>query len=210
MRTVLKTLVALGLTTTLSNLALLADGACATAAGTCPATAAAKDAACCASKEACCATTATATAAANTCPASSSKLVKVSYRVNGMTCVGCETKVTGALSQIAGVSEPAACAQSKAVKLVYDPTKVKEDQLLAAINKTGFKVEAETIDLKVDGLKCGACSDKVSKKLASVKGVQEQKVCHEGQKALVTFDPHKVSRKDIIAAIDTTGFKVVQ
>lgn len=209
MRTVLKTLVALGLTTTLSSLALVADGACATAAaGTCPATAAAKDAACCASKEACCKTT--ATAAANTCPASDSKLVKVSYRVSGMTCAGCESKVTGALSKIAGVSEPAACAESKAVKLAYDPTKVKEDQLLAALNKTGFKVEAETIDLKVDGLKCGACSDKVSKKLASVKGVQEQKVCHEGQKAVVTFDPHKVSRKDIIAAIDTTGFKVVQ
>jgi len=205
-RTILKNFVVIGLASTLPALALLADGACASTT-TCPAAGAAKEA-CCAATEACCASKA---AAASTCPADSqAKLVKISYKVTGMTCAGCETKVTGVLSKIEGVSEPAACAESKQVKLAYDPTKVKEDQLMAAINKTGFKVEAETIDLKVEGMKCGACSDKVGKKLAGVKGVSEQKVCHEGQQALVTFDPTKVSRKDIIAAIDSTGFKVAQ
>lgn len=200
MRNTLKNLVVIGVAGTLPALALLAEE-------TCPVSAAAKEA-CCATADACCASKAVAAAA---CPADSqAKLVKVSYKVAGMSCVACETKVKAELAKIAGVSEPAACAESKQVKLAYDPTKVKEDQLMAAINKTGFKVEAELVDLKVEGMKCAACSTKVSQKLAAVKGVSEQKVCHEGQKALVTFDPNKVSRKDIIAAIDSTGFKVAQ
>jgi copper ion binding protein len=200
MRNTLKNLVVIGVAGTLPALALLAEE-------TCPASAAAKEA-CCATADACCASKAVAAA---TCPADSqAKLVKVSYKVAGMSCAACETKVKGELAKIAGVSEPAACAESKQVKLAYDPAKVKEDQLMAAINKIGFKVEAEMVDLKVEGMKCTACSTKVSQKLAAVKGVSEQQVCHEGQKALVTFDPNKVSRKDIIAAIDSTGFKVAQ
>ncbi len=199
MQRLIKNLVLLGLTTTLPSLALVAGEECCQAGATCPVAGAAKDA-CCAEK----------TAAVTKAAAAHSKLVKVDYKVTGMTRGGCETKVKDALAKIEGVSEPSACSDAKQVKLAYDASKVKEEQLMAAINKLGFKVEAETVDLKVEGLKCGACSEKVSKKLASVKGVSEQKVCHEAQHAVVTFDPNKVSRKDIVAAIDGTGFKVVQ
>lgn len=204
MRTVLKNFVVIGLAGVLPGLGLRADEA---KAATCPVAGATKEA-CCASTEACCPAK---TAAAATCPADSqAKLVKISYKVTGMSCAACEAKVTGTLTKIEGVREPSACAESKQVKLAYDPAKVKEDQLMAAIIKTGFKVEAETVDLKVEGMKCSACSEKVSNKLAGVKGVSERKVCHEAQNAVVTFDPNKVSRKDIIAAIDSTGFKVAQ
>jgi copper ion binding protein len=200
MRTLIKTLLTLGVATALPTLTRAGGEACAAAAGTCPASAAAKAGECCPASG--------ATAAAKT--AKNDKLVKVDYKVSGMTCAGCETKLTTALNAIDGVSDASACSESKMAKLAFDPAKVKDDQLLAAITKAGFKVEAETVALKVDGMTCGACSDKVSKKLASVKGVSEQKVCHESKQAVVTFDPAKVSQKDILAAIDTTGFKVVQ
>ncbi len=127
-----------------------------------------------------------------------------------MTCEACETKLTKVLAAIDGVAEPSACAQSKVAKVAYNPKKVKDQQVIAAINKAGYKVTAETMTVKVDGMSCGACSDKVSKKLASVKGVTEQKVCHESKQAVITFDPAKVSAKDVLAAIDSTGFKTVQ
>ena len=209
MRTLIKTLLTLGVATALPSLTRAADTCAAT--GTCPAGAAAKTAECCSATAAkageCCAAPGAAVAAKTV---KNDKLVKVDYKVAGMTCAGCETKLTTALNAIDGVSEASACSESKLAKLAFDPAKVKDDQLIAAINKAGFKVEAETIAVKVDGLSCSACSDKVSKKLASVKGVSAQKVCHEAKQAVVTFDPAKVSRKDVLAAIDTTGFKVVQ
>lgn len=200
MRNLFKNLMTVGIASALPALALAGDkDTCAAGAATCPATA---------KTECCPATGATTTKAA--APAKNDKLVKVDYKVSGMTCGACETKLTKVLSAIDGVSEPSACSQSKLAKVSYDPARVKDEQLILAINKAGFKVEAETIAVKVDGMSCGACSDKVSKKLASVKGVTEQKVCHESKQAVITFDPSKVSRKDVLAAIDTTGFKSVQ
>jgi len=215
MRTLLKTLLTLGMATALPSLTRAGGETCAAAAATCPASATAKAGECCPAGAAkageCCATTgATTGATAAAKAAKNDKLVKVDYKVTGMADDACAAKLTKVLGAIDGVSQPAACSQSKLAKLAYDPAKVKDDQLIAAINKAGFKVEAETIAVKVDGMSCGACSDKVSKKLASVKGVSEQKVCHESKQAVITFDPAKVSRKDVLAAIDTTGFKVVQ
>jgi copper ion binding protein len=201
MRTLIKSLFTLGVATALPTLIHAGGEACATAAGTCPASA--KAGACCP------ATGATATTTA-TPSVKDAKTMKVDYKVTGMTCGACETKLTTALKGIDGVADATACADSKKATLTFDPAKVKDEQVLAAVKKAGFKVEAETIAVKVDGMSCGACSDKVSKKLASVKGVSEQKVCHEAKEAVVTFDPAKVSRKDVLAAIDTTGFKVVQ
>lgn len=185
--------------------------------------------ACCATKtatvsttEACCAkdqaTTLTSTEAATCakegecCATQTAKsgYVKVSYQVDGLACSACETKLTKVLGAIEGVDAPEACAKSKVAKLSYDPKKVKEKQLLAAIEKAGYQVKAETIEVKVDGMACGDCSSKVSKALAAVEGVKEQKVCHVAKHAVVTFDPKKLSRDKILAAIDSTGFKTVQ
>lgn len=135
---------------------------------------------------------------------------KVNLKVNSMSCGACEGKVTKALSQIEGVAEPTACSKSKKASFAFDPKKVKKEQVMAAIKKAGFKVDAELIEVKVDGLSCGACSSKVSKALTSVKGVKTQEVCHESKVAKIEFDPALVSEKEIFAAINKSGFKIVQ
>lgn len=206
MKNLFKLPLTLGMAVALPALSLAGDQAtCPAAKDTCTAGAAKADACC--------------PAAAATCPVSGAttkvtpageRLIQAQFKVSGMTCTACETSVTKALNAIEGVKEASACAESKVAKVAYNPEKVKDRQLAAAIRQAGFKVEAETIAVKVDGLSCGACSDKVGKKLAALKGVTEQKVCHESKQAVVTFDPEKVSTKDILAAIDSTGFKVAQ
>lgn len=197
----LKLMVALGAAVVLPLGAYAGEGQCdAKAAGTCTA-----------GKEAACAEK------AGTCPASQAAaaaqtagLIQVVYVVDGMTCEACENKLAKALLNVDGVKQASACSKSKQAKLAYDGKKVKEADLLAAIGKTGFKTQAEIIDVKVEGMTCGGCSSKVGNALASVKGVKEQKVCHEAKNAVVTFDPNTVSRAQIIAAISQTGFQVAQ
>ena len=138
------------------------------------------------------------------------KLTKVSYKVNDLACGACETKVTAALAKIDGVKVSKACSTSKQVALTYDPKKAKDAQLVAAIQMVGFKVNAEVVELKVDGMTCEGCSGKVTKAIASLKGVQEQNVCHVNKHALVTFDPNTLTRDQLVAAINKTGFEVVQ
>lgn len=159
--------------------------------------------------------TKTANAAAAECSAECadkalSKVSKVEYQVAGMSCGACENKLTAALSKLQGVSAPKACSKSSVASVSYDAAKVKPQEIIAAIKKAGYKVEGEIVTMKVDGLKCGACVDKVGKALSGLKGVSKQEVCSESHVAKVVFDPEKLDAKKIAAAIDATGFKAAQ
>jgi len=173
-------------------------------AGTCPAGVAAKST--------CAATTCSGTTASkDACGANrSAKLAKVQYTVSGLSCGACEEKLTQAVAKLDGVSEPSACAKSGKASMAIDAKKVKDAQLVAAIEGAGFKVQGEQLTVKVDGLKCASGSSKVAQAVASVKGAKAEGVCFESGQAVVSFDPKKVSRDQILAAIDQTGFKVVQ
>lgn len=59
--------------------------------------------------------------------------------VEGMTCFACEVAVTSALRKVAGVVKASASVKEKTAKVAYDPDKININQLIEAINKTGFK-----------------------------------------------------------------------
>ncbi len=65
---------------------------------------------------------------------------QIELAVNGMACGSCSSKVSKALTKLDGVVNGSACHQSKKATVLFDPAKVKSEQIVAAINKTGFKV----------------------------------------------------------------------
>lgn len=68
---------------------------------------------------------------------------QVSLPVEGMACEACSTKVGKTLTSLEGVISGSACHQSKKATVLYDPAKLKAEQLVAAINGAGFKASAE-------------------------------------------------------------------
>lgn len=65
---------------------------------------------------------------------------QIELAVNGMACGSCSTKLSKALTKLDGVLTGSACHQSKKATVLFDPAKLKSEQIVAAINKTGFKV----------------------------------------------------------------------
>jgi copper chaperone CopZ len=59
--------------------------------------------------------------------------------VDGMVCEGCESTIREKLSALDGVVSCTASHTGKTATVVYDPTKVKPDALVAAIGETGYK-----------------------------------------------------------------------
>lgn len=57
-----------------------------------------------------------------------------------MTCAGCEAHVTNAVSELVGVDSVNASYENANTVVKYDPAKVDKDQIVEAINKTGYKV----------------------------------------------------------------------
>jgi copper ion binding protein len=111
------------------------------------------------------------------------------------------------LAALEGVTEAHTCPDSKYTKINFNTEKVCSDKLMTAIGKAGLSVEAQRVTYAIDGMSCGACSDKVTKALSKVKGVSDAKVCQESKQAVVEFNPKKVSAEKVLAAIDATGFK---
>lgn len=58
--------------------------------------------------------------------------------VKGMTCDGCEQHVSGALRKVPGVASATASYTDAAATVTYDPTRTNIEQLMAAIDSTGY------------------------------------------------------------------------
>lgn len=68
-----------------------------------------------------------------------SNLSSIVLPVEGMTCVTCEASVEGALKGLPGVVSARAATKSQNVLVEYQPGRVTFEQMVEAINKTGYK-----------------------------------------------------------------------
>ncbi len=155
---------------------------------------------CCAAAKADC----SATAKAECC--ATAKASAVTLKIKNAD----NAALTAALGKLDGVTSVATCAESKFTKVGYSKDKVGSDKIMAALKKAGYQIETQRVTYSVDGLACGACTDKVSKALIKVKGVSDQKVCAVSKTAVVDFNPNKVSAEKVMAAIDAAGFKATE
>ena len=66
-------------------------------------------------------------------------LTSIVLPVKGMTCLTCELTIESSLKRLPGVSHADARVAEETVSIHYDPARVSPDDLIAAINKTGYK-----------------------------------------------------------------------
>jgi mercuric ion transport protein len=72
-------------------------------------------------------------------PNAIANLQRVVIPVEGMTCVTCEIAVHSALKQVTGVAFAHVRVATKNATVDYDPAKTNTDQIVAAINSTGYR-----------------------------------------------------------------------
>jgi len=138
-------------------------------------------------------------------------------KVTGMMCSACETKVAKAAMGVKGVEEAKACA--KCGVLFYKGKNVDMKALTAAVSKAGFKVSAKDKSakatcshklegakvMKVSGMMCSACANKVTKAALSVKGVEKAEACVKC--GALFYLGKDVDQGDLAAAVKKAGFK---
>ena len=66
---------------------------------------------------------------------------KITLTVNGMTCSSCEHHIEIEVIKLSGVSSVKASYASKSASIEYNPQKVDQDKIIAAINSTGYTVD---------------------------------------------------------------------
>jgi copper ion binding protein len=64
----------------------------------------------------------------------------------------------------------------------------------------------ESVSIKVNGMKCNGCENKVHTGLGGLDGVISVKASHQGKQVDVEYDPAKIDIEEIEDAIVDAGF----
>ncbi|GAO68880.1 heavy metal translocating P-type ATPase [Comamonas sp. E6] len=129
--------------------------------------------------------------------------------VEGMTCASCVGRVERALKKVPGVQEAVVnLATEKASLTVADPAQAATilPQAVAAIEKAGYAVPAQSVDLQVGGMTCASCVGRVERALKKVPGVQDAVVNLATERASVQLQG-SVDVSSLIAAIEKAGYE---
>ncbi|UUC94399.1 heavy metal translocating P-type ATPase [Comamonas sp. C11] len=129
--------------------------------------------------------------------------------VEGMTCASCVGRVERALKKVPGVQEAVVnLATEKASLTVADPAQAAAilPQAVAAIEKAGYAVPAQSVDLQVGGMTCASCVGRVERALKKVPGVQNAVVNLATERASVQLQGG-VTVGALIAAIEKAGYE---
>lgn len=66
------------------------------------------------------------------------------------------------------------------------------------------------LELQVKGMTCAGCENHIINSVNKLDGIDRYKAFHTQGKAIVTYDPKKVTKSEIIEAINSTGYKVIE
>lgn len=78
---------------------------------------------------------------------------------------------------------------------------------LLAASAAGAQDAARSVELRVEGMHCGACAERLEDVLGRLDGVVSAEVDYDAGRASITFVPARVSVARIIGAIEDAGFR---
>ena len=132
------------------------------------------------------------------------------FSIKGMDCADCASRIEKAVSKIPGVRLAQISFATEKLKVVSEP-RLDERQIIEAVKKMGYSVEAEepyrTITLNVEGMDCADEQEVIEKKMGALKGIRRFDVYLMTRQLKVFYDPAIVSVQDIIKSIAETGMK---
>ncbi|MFP5340673.1 MAG: heavy metal translocating P-type ATPase, partial [Gammaproteobacteria bacterium] len=129
---------------------------------------------------------------------------RVDLPIEGMTCAACASRIETVLNRLPGVSATVNFATERA-QVEFDPVQTEPGALIKAVQKAGYSVPEQTVDLAIDGMTCATCVGRVEKALGKLPGVTAT-VNLASERAKVSFAPGAVDVDALIAAVRKAGY----
>ncbi|MFC4404144.1 heavy metal translocating P-type ATPase [Gracilibacillus xinjiangensis] len=130
---------------------------------------------------------------------------QATLRITGMTCAACSSRIEKVLNKMEGVDAQVNLATEKA-NIAFNPSQSNLSEINQKIEKLGYGVQPETIDLNITGMTCAACSTRIEKVLNKLSGVNKASVNLATESASIEFQPAVVTVDDFIARIKKLGY----
>jgi Cu+-exporting ATPase len=130
--------------------------------------------------------------------------VAIDLPIEGMTCAACAARIEKQLNKLPGVSAAVNFASERA-HVEFDAGAVGPPQLVETIEKAGFKVPPQSLDLAISGMTCAACATRIETVLNKLPGV-EANVNFASEKANIRYVPGQADAATLIAAVRRAGY----
>lgn len=130
---------------------------------------------------------------------------KTTFNITGMTCAACANRIEKNLNKMDEVEANVNVTTEKAT-ISYNPSSTSTTDLYNTIEKTGYGVLNEKIDLDVTGMTCAACSNRIEKVLNRTDGVEEANVNLTTENATIVYNPNATSVDTLIQKIQKLGY----
>ena len=131
-------------------------------------------------------------------------LKQIEFPIEGMTCASCATRIEKNLNQLPSVQAAVNFASEKA-RVNFDESQIKIDKLISAIEKTGFHIIPQSIQLQIYKMTCAACAGHIESALNKLPGVTAT-VNVATETANIHFIPGAVAIDDLITAVINAGY----
>ncbi|UOQ47001.1 heavy metal translocating P-type ATPase [Gracilibacillus caseinilyticus] len=134
-----------------------------------------------------------------------SDIQEMRFEVTGMTCAACSNRIEKVLNKMDYVEAQVNLTTEQAA-VSYNPETVTFEDIQAKIEKIGYGVKWEQIDLAVEGMTCAACANRIEKVLNKQQGIQKATVNLATESASVHYQPSIMDTGDMINRIQKLGY----
>jgi Cu+-exporting ATPase len=130
--------------------------------------------------------------------------LRLDLPIAGMTCTACATRIETSLNKHPGITANINLGTEKA-RVDYDPLQTTPDQIVSIIEKAGYQVPEQRLELALEGMTCAACATRIENALNQLPGVTAS-VNFATEKATLRYALGKTSLPQILDAVRKTGY----
>ncbi|PID15895.1 copper-translocating P-type ATPase [Sporosarcina sp. P34] len=132
---------------------------------------------------------------------------KKEIAITGMTCVACANRIEKGLQQMEGVSAATVNFATEKAVVTFDANQIRLTEVEERIQKLGYDVLIEEVNLNIRGMTCAACSARIEKVLSRMPGIQSATVNLALETAHINYDPAALELADIMQKIKNIGYE---
>lgn len=133
---------------------------------------------------------------------------KMQIGITGMTCAACATRIEKTLNKMDGVDANVNLALENA-NMTIDEEKVKPAEVVDKIDKLGYGVKTNRLDVDIQGMTCASCATRIEKGLKRMDGVESAHVNLATETGTIIYEPGVTEPDTIYDKVRKLGYKAV-
>ncbi|MFL5027421.1 MAG: heavy metal translocating P-type ATPase [Microvirga sp.] len=127
--------------------------------------------------------------------------------IQGMTCASCVGRVEKAIRSVEGVAVANVNLATERAHVEFAPSDANPAAVADAIRAAGYEPFENTVELKIDGMTCASCVNRVEKALGRVPGVENASVNLATERASIRYLGNADIVDRLIGAVEQTGYE---